>query len=83
MQNICRDLVSVLFFDMSATGGYMGAKYVQEVGPICLAGHALNVACHGVSISIVSISSCRVMSTFCVSACLCHVAATLDDGTPQ
>ena len=50
------------FFDMSSASGYMGAKYVQEFGPRCLACHVPNVACHGVSISIVSISSvsCRV-----------------------
>ena len=40
----------------------MGAKYFQEFGPRFLACHVPNVACHGVSISIVSISSvsCRV-----------------------
>ena len=50
------------FFGMSSASGYMGAKYVQEFGPRCLACHVPNVACHGVSISIVSISSvsCRV-----------------------
>ena len=50
------------FFDMSSASGYMGAKYVQEFGPRFLACHVPNVACHGVSISIVSISSvsCRV-----------------------
>ena len=49
-------------FDMSSASGYMGAKYVQEFGPRFLACHVPNVACHGVSISIVSISSvsCRV-----------------------
>ena len=55
-------------FDMSSTSGYMGEKYFQEFGPIFLACHAilachvLNAACHGVSISIVSIISvsCRV-----------------------
>ena len=43
------------FFGMSSASGYMGAKYFQEFGPRCL-------ACHVVSISIVSISSvpCRV-----------------------
>ena len=36
-----------------------------------LACHVLNVACHGVSISIVSLISvsCRGVSEFCVSAC--------------
>ena len=50
------------FFDMSSASGYMGATCVQEFGPRCLASHVPNVACHGVSISIVSISSasCRV-----------------------
>ena len=50
------------FFDMSSASGYMGAKYFQEFGPRFLACHVPNVACHGVSISIVSISSvsCRV-----------------------
>ena len=40
----------------------MGATYFQEFGPFCLACHVPNVACRGVSISIVSISSvsCRV-----------------------
>ena len=51
-----------ILFDMSSASGYMGEKYFQECGPIFLACHVLNVACHGVSISIVSISSvsCRV-----------------------
>ena len=50
------------FFDMSSASGYMGATYFQEFGPRFLACHVPNVACHGVSISIVSISSvsCRV-----------------------
>ena len=50
------------FFDMSSASEYMGAKYFQQVGPRFLACHVPNVACHGVSISIVSISSvsCRV-----------------------
>ena len=49
-------------FDMSSVSGYMGAKYFEEFGPRFLACHVPNVACHGVSISIVSISSvsCRV-----------------------
>ena len=49
--------------DMSSTSGYMGAKYVQEFGPRCLACHVPNLACHGVSISCVSMSSvsCRVI----------------------
>ena len=42
-----------ILFDMSSASGCMGAKYVQEFGPIILAGHVPNVACHGVSISIV------------------------------
>ena len=47
---------------MSSASGYMGATYVQEFGPRFLVGHIPNVACHGVSISIVSTSSvsCRV-----------------------
>ena len=45
------------FFDMSSSCGYMGAKYVQEFGLILLACHVPNAACHGVSRSIVSISS--------------------------
>ena len=51
-----------IFFDMSSASGYMGEKYFQEFGPRFLACHVPNVACHGVSISIVSISSvsCRV-----------------------
>ena len=50
------------FFDMSSASGYMGAKHFQEVGPRFLVCHVPNVACHGVSIYIVSISSmsCRV-----------------------
>ena len=50
------------FFDMSSASGYMGAKYSQESVPRFLACHVPNVACHGVSISIVSINSvsCRV-----------------------
>ena len=35
--------------DMSSTSGYMGAKDLQEFGPICLACHVLNVASHVVS----------------------------------
>ena len=48
--------------DMSSTSGYMGATYFQEFGPRFWACHVPNVACHGVSMSIVSISSvlCRV-----------------------
>ena len=51
-----------IFFGMSSAIGYMGAKYVQEFGPRFLACHAPRVACYGVSISIVSISSvsCRL-----------------------
>ena len=51
-----------IFFDVSSASRYMDAKYVQEFGPRFLACHVPNVACHGVSISIVSISSvsCRV-----------------------
>ena len=61
MQNIFGDLVPY-FFDMSSASGYRGAKDVQECGPRFLAWHIPNVACTGVSISIVSISSmlCRV-----------------------
>ena len=49
-------------FGMSSVSGYMGAKYGQEFGLRFLARHVPNVACNGVSISIVSISSvsCRV-----------------------
>ena len=67
------------FFDMSSASGYVGAKCFQEFSSRFLACHVPNVACHGVSISIVSISSasCRVVSEFCVSACPCHVVATL------
>ena len=55
-------------FGMSSASGYMGAKYVQEFGPRFLACHVPNVACHGVLISIVSISSvlCRII-ILCVS----------------
>ena len=54
------------FFDMSSTSGNMGAKYVQEFGPRCLACHVLNLVCHGVSISCVSINSvsCHVIILF-------------------
>ena len=50
-------------FDMPSTGGYMGQKYVQEVGPRFVACHVPNLACHGVSISCASMSSvlCRVI----------------------
>ena len=53
------------FFDMSSASGYMGEKYFQEFGPRFLACHVIfgvSFACHGVSISIVSIISvsCRV-----------------------
>ena len=46
---------------MSSASGYMGATYFQEFGPSFLACHVPKVASHGVSISIVSISSvlCR------------------------
>ena len=43
--------------DMSSTSGYMECKICQEFGPRILACHVPNVACHGVSISIASISS--------------------------
>ena len=42
---------------MPSASRYMGEKCVQEFGPRFLACHVPNVACHGVSISIVSISS--------------------------
>ena len=60
VQNIFRNLVPN--FDMPSASGYMGENYFQEFGPRFLACHVPNVACHGVSISIVSISSvsCRV-----------------------
>ena len=66
-------------FDVSSAGGYMGTKDFQESGPRFLACHVPNVACHGMSISTVSISSgsCRVVSELCVSACPCQVVATL------
>ena len=51
-QNIFRNLVPDLL-----TCPQLGATYFQEFGPIFLACHVPNVACHGVSISIVSISS--------------------------
>ena len=49
--------------DMSSTSGSMGAKYFQEFGPRFLARHVPNLACHGVSISCVSINSvsCHVI----------------------
>ena len=49
--------------DMLSTGGNMGAKYFQEFGPRLLACHVPNLACHGVSISCVSMSSvwCHVI----------------------
>ena len=51
------------FFDMSPTSGNMGAKYFQELGPSFLACRVPNLACHGVSISRVSINSesCHVI----------------------
>ena len=52
-------------FDTSSTSGYMGANYFQEFGPRFLACHAPNVACHGVSISIVSISSVSCQNSAC------------------
>ena len=50
------------FFDMSSASGYIGANYLQECGPRFVACHVPNAACHGMPISIVSISSvsCRV-----------------------
>ena len=42
---------------MSSASGYMGAKYFLEFGPRLWACHVPNVACHGLSTSIVSISS--------------------------
>ena len=49
-------------FDISSASGYMGATYFQEFGLRFLACRVSNVACHGMSTSIVSISSmsCRV-----------------------
>ena len=44
-------------FDMSSTSGNMGEKYFQEFGPRFLACHVPNLACHGVSMSCVSMSS--------------------------
>ena len=53
----------LICFDMFLASGYMGAKYFQEFGPRFLACHVPNLACHGVSISCVSMSSvsCRVI----------------------
>ena len=45
------------FCIMSSASVYMNATYFQEFCPRLLARHVPNVACHGVSISIVSISS--------------------------
>ena len=61
VQNTFRNFCPV-FSDMPSASGYRGANDVQELGPRCLACHVPNVACHGVSISIVSISSmsCRI-----------------------
>ena len=58
----CLQEFGPIFFDMPLASGYMCAKDFQEFGPRFLACHVPNVACHGVSISIVSISSvsCRV-----------------------
>ena len=52
------------FFDMSSTTGNMGGKYFQEFCPRFLACHVPNLACHGVSISCVSMSSvsCHVIT---------------------
>ena len=49
--------------DTSSTSGNMGEKHFQEFGPIFLACHVPNLACRGVSISCVSMSSvlCRVI----------------------
>ena len=49
--------------DMCSTSGNMGTKYVQEFRPRFLACHVPKLACHGVSISCVSMSSgsCRVI----------------------
>ena len=50
-------------FDMSSTSGYMGETYSQKFCPSLAGRHVifgascLDVACHGVCISIVSISS--------------------------
>ena len=60
VQNMFRNLVPD--FLTSSASGYMGAEHFQECGPGFLACHVPNVACHGMSISIVLISSvsCRV-----------------------
>ena len=64
-------------FHMSSASGCMGAKYFQELSSRFLACHVPNVARHGVSISIVSISSvsCRVRILRVSGPC--HVVATL------
>ena len=51
------------FFAMSSTSGNMGATYYQEFGPRFSTCRVPNLACHGVSISCVSMSvvSCRVI----------------------
>ncbi len=71
-------------FDMSSASGYMGAKYVQEFGPRCLACHVPNVACHGVSISIVSISSVsccvRILRVGVSMPCRGHLAGCVGRG---
>ena len=53
------------FFDMSSASRYMGAKYFQEFGPRFVACHVPNVACHGVSIFIVSVSSVSCQNSAC------------------
>ena len=55
-QKVFRNLVPDVF-DMSSTSGNIGAKCFQEFGPRCLACYVPNLACHGVSISLVSVSS--------------------------
>ena len=65
---------SPIFFDMSSASGYMGTKYFLEVGRRFVACHVPNVACLGVSLSIVSISSvsCRVRSLGVSVSMPCH-----------
>ena len=71
--------------DMSSTSGYMGAKYFQEFGPRFLACHVANVAWHGVSISIVSISSvsCRVRILRVSMFMPCHGHITTRSSGPR
>ena len=79
----CVQEICPIFPHISAASGYMGAKYFQEFGLRFLACHVPDIVCHGVSMSIVSISSvsCRVIILRVSVSMPCRGHPVSDSGT--